>query len=104
MPTESQLQDSALRARIRERIDTGRLPVLSPGSLQAGYGSGSTCDACDQPITWSQVEYEIGDPRYGTTLKFHLGCHALWHLGCTQSALHRGRNVDPETHDPAHGA
>lgn len=37
MNTELQLQDSALRLRVRERIKGGRLPVMVPTRIDAGY-------------------------------------------------------------------
>ena len=40
MPTESQLRDTALRLRVRERIADGRLPLMVPTRIDAGYGSG----------------------------------------------------------------
>jgi hypothetical protein len=84
MPTESQLRDGELRARIRQRIDDGRLPVMLPRRINAGYGSGHTCRACDQPITRDEVEYEVDDYRDGRPLSFHLGCHVIWQLECVQ--------------------
>ena len=82
MPTESQLRDTALRLRVRERIADGRLPVMVPTRIDAGYGSGHLCVACDQPITSTQVEYELADCRDGRPLRFHLGCHVVWQIEC----------------------
>ena len=55
MNTELQLQDSALRLRVRERIKGGRLPVMVPTRIDAGYWSGHVY----QPMTSTQVEYEL---------------------------------------------
>ena len=82
MPTESQLRDTALRLRVRERIENGRLPMMVPTLIEAGYGSGEVCVACDQPITSTQVEYELADCRDGRLLCFHLGCHVVWQIEC----------------------
>jgi hypothetical protein len=82
MPTESQLRDTALRLRVRERIENGRLPMIVPSQIAGGYGSGRVCAACDDPITSSQVEYEVNDERNGNRLSFHLGCHVVWQLEC----------------------
>jgi hypothetical protein len=84
MPTESQLRDPALRTRIHRRIEERRLPVMVPKRISAGYGTGSRCDACDQPITLSQVEYDIDDVPYGAPLSLHLGCHVLWQIECVK--------------------
>jgi hypothetical protein len=84
MPTESQLGDPVLRACVRQRIDAGRLPVTVPKKINAGYGTGSRCDACDQPITRSQVEYDIDEVPSGAPLHLHLGCHVLWQIECVE--------------------
>jgi hypothetical protein len=81
MPTESQLQDTALRLRIRQRIEDARLPVMIPERILACYGSGHLCIACDQPIQSTEVEYDC----QGRQLCFHLGCHVVWQLECAQA-------------------
>ena len=40
MSIESQLRDMALRLRVHERIRDGRLPVMVPRRIDAGYGTG----------------------------------------------------------------
>ena len=83
MPTEAQLQDPELRDRIRHLIDEGRLPVLLPDRICAGYGSGSKCPACEQPVTCNQIEYDVDYPGNGTpVLSLHLGCYVLWQIEC----------------------
>ena len=85
MPTEAQLRDVELRDRIRRWIDEGRLPILIPERILAGYGSGSKCPACEQPITTSQIEYDVDYPRNGTALlSLHLGCYVLWQIECVK--------------------
>lgn len=82
MPTESQPRDTALRACIRQRIDDGRLPVFVPSVINAGYGSSSKCDACDQAITRDQIAYEVAVPEHDVSVKLHLGCHVFWQIEC----------------------
>jgi hypothetical protein len=84
MPTESQLRDTALQLRVRQLIENGELPVMVPEQIEAGYGSGRACVACDRPITNIQVEYEIGDYRDSHPLIFHFGCHVMWRLECSR--------------------
>lgn len=85
MPTESQLQDAALRLRIRQLVESGRLPCLVPKQIAAGYGSTShVCMACDDPITHTQVEYEIQNDTDGRRLTFHFGCFVVWQLECAR--------------------
>jgi hypothetical protein len=59
MPTESQLRDTAIRQRVHQLIENGRLPVMPPAQINAGYGSGCLCAACDQQISrlpWFQPD------------------------------------------------
>lgn len=87
MPTESQLQDTALRQRVRQLLENGHLPVKLPRRVRAGYGSGRLCDACDQPITSTQVEYEVEDESDGRRLSLHMGCHVIWQIECARAKL-----------------
>ena len=63
---------------IRAKITVGRLPIPSdlPGKMWAGKGSGRSCDACDQPITDTDIEYETDLPSQ--TLRFHQRCLHAW--------------------------
>lgn len=90
MTTDSQLQDDALRARIRQRIDLGRLPVFIPGTIQAGYGAGLKCYACGESVTRTQIEYHVHDPGYGPPMNFHFHCHVIWQTECIER-LHQRR-------------
>ena len=85
MPTESQLQDAALRSRIRQLVESGRLPCLMPKHIAAGYGSSRhVCMGFDDPITITQVEYEIKNDADGRQLAFHFGCYVVWQLECAR--------------------
>jgi hypothetical protein len=63
---------------IRAKIAAGRLPVPRnpPGPVWVSNGRGRSCDACDQPITASEIEYEADLP---SGLHFHQECFAAWH-------------------------
>jgi hypothetical protein len=87
MPIESWLRDTALRLLIRQLVESGRLPVLLPRQIAAGYGSGRLCCACDDPIASTQVEYEVDDYRDGGRLWFHRGCHMAWQLECARESF-----------------
>jgi hypothetical protein len=93
MPTESQLRDTALRLRIRELIEDGHLPVIVPKQIGAGYGSNQLCAACAQPITKTQIEYDVTDYHHRKRLYFHMGCHVVWQLECIE-ALRRDVRLD----------
>jgi len=63
---------------IRERVESGHLPMLTVGKMYAGFGNGSSCDGCDQPIHRPQVEYEFQADDNKRTIRFHIGCAGLW--------------------------
>jgi hypothetical protein len=84
MPTESQLQDAALRVRIRQLVASRQLPCLVPKHIAAGYGTRHICAACAAPITDAQVEYEIQNDADGRQLTFHFGCYVVWQLECAR--------------------
>ena len=84
LSTESQLRNTELRTRIHRLIDQGSLPVMRPERVAGGYGCGRKCDACDEPITRDQIEYEVEGGRYGVPLELHLGCYVLWQLDCAE--------------------
>lgn len=90
MPHGPRIPDDDLRAMARERIADGRLPILFPDTLHAGYGTGTTCDLCGQPIERHQIDYEVTDRRNGRSLSLHLACHAIWQLECRAHSLHAG--------------
>jgi len=85
-PTKSQLRDKTIRLRVRQLIDNGRLPAVIPKRILAGYGAGDLCTACGQPITNTQVVYDIEDDRCHGRPIFHMRCHALLQLECAMRA------------------
>ena len=88
MPIERVLPESELRARVIERIKDGRLPVVLPIRINAGYGTGLPCDLCDRPVPAQKVEYEVIDQRTGTRLYFHVACHSVWQRECAERLRH----------------
>jgi hypothetical protein len=92
MPTEAPLRELSLHAHIRRLIDEGRLPVVLPGKSRAGAGSGSKCDACDQPVTATQIEYDVRQPGDSSSqLSLHLECYVLWQIECVRRIKKRSR-------------
>ena len=82
MPTDATTVQDGLRLRVRRLIDDGSLPPESHVQIDARYGDGSVCSACDQPITRYQVEYDSFDLCTTKSLSFHLACYAVWQLEC----------------------
>ena len=64
---------------IQAKIAAGALPLPqdAPGKVWVGPGMGKVCDACDEPVTPADREYEID--LVDRTLRFHSGCLAAWH-------------------------
>lgn len=84
MPCAPRVFNDELRESERAHISAGRLPLMSAHPVIAGYGSGTACQLCGQPIEPHQVEYEVSDARDGRSLSFHVTCHAAWQLECLQ--------------------
>ena len=69
----------SLADRIRDKIDTGVLPLVLPPKMWAGYGHDNPCDGCGEPIHPAQVEYEFRKHRGSDDLfRLHIGCLGMW--------------------------
>ena len=77
---ESQFQE--LRKLAAELMLLHRLPAtIVSKTILAGYGDGSACCLCGQPITPTQVEYELtDDTSTGDGTRLHMWCHAAWQM------------------------
>jgi hypothetical protein len=92
MRTESRIRDFTLHVHIRRLIDEGRLPLLLPDKISAGYGSGSICDGCDQPVSSAQIEYDVEDSGdSGAHLNLHMECYVLWQSECVKRMRERNQ-------------
>src|ERR1700751_5805639 len=89
-----------LRARAREQVNCGRLPLRLAESVSAGYGSsGKVCSLCEQPITQTQVEYEVlGYGKEPFTL--HVSCYTAWRDECLERTLDRRGTALPAKTPP----
>lgn len=84
-----------LRARAREQLNSGRLPTRVVESVAAGYGSpGKICSLCEEPITPTQVEYEVVG-YVEQPLILHMTCYAAWRDECLQRAPRIGTSSAP---------
>jgi hypothetical protein len=65
---------------IRDKIRSGVLPLPPdpPHKCYVGKGTMRPCDACDEVITVSEIEYEL-DITESRTLRFHDACLTAWH-------------------------
>lgn len=86
MPTHSVLPEDEVHRRVRESLESGRLPVLRPDHIHAGYGSRNTCCACGQVIDPAKIEYEVAGPEGLQKLIFHFACYVIWQRECSLRA------------------
>jgi hypothetical protein len=84
MSTEPVLPEEALRSRVRQLMETGRLPAMRPMSIIAGYGGGQRCAVCDQAIASSMLKYEVLAPDK-QPLRFHFACFVIWQRACPKT-------------------
>jgi hypothetical protein len=71
----------SIRVRVRQMLETGRLPCDEPGKVWAGRGVGTHCAACGEPIATSDIEFEV-DLVSGASLRLHRTCHEIWREEC----------------------
>lgn len=76
--------ESALRRKAREAIQTGKLPNRGPVRMWGGPGVGAQCTICAKAIERSEVEFELQfawDDAGGLgNYHVHLRCFAAWEL------------------------
>ena len=75
--------DTRLRAKARESVESGRMPGRSPDRLWGGKGTGAACAICCEPVGTDQIEFEIEFDRQGPTpgkdkYRAHLACLSAW--------------------------
>ena len=72
-----------LREKAREAVRHGKLPSRRPDRTWGGPGVGAACAICEQPVTKSELEFEIqfthdgGDPGLDK-FHVHIRCFAAW--------------------------
>jgi hypothetical protein len=66
-----------LRRRIRQMIESGRLPALINRRSWIGQGHGELCLLCEQLITAAHWEHEVEIPSLGE-LRAHGVCFRIW--------------------------
>jgi len=84
MPTHSVLPEDEVRRRVRQRLESRRLPLLRPDHISAGYGSANMCCACDQLIDRTKIEYEVAAADKAQRLTFHFACYVIWQRMCSE--------------------
>jgi hypothetical protein len=82
--------ESILREKAREVIQSGKLPARTPDRTWGGPGVGAPCSVCELPVTRDQLEFEIQFARDGDNpgldkFHVHIRSFAVWELERTQS-------------------
>lgn len=76
--------ESFLREKARQAIETGKLPDRSPDQVWGGPGTGARCAICGGATTHAEVELEIefaGDGYPGPSSHYvHLRCFSIFEL------------------------
>ena len=68
--------NSTLQQMISSKMSDGLLPTHEPLRSFAGFGSGSLCHGCDEPVLGSEVEHEH-DFEGNRIFRFHAVCEAI---------------------------
>jgi hypothetical protein len=88
---------ASIAEKIRRRLDIGTLLKAAPAKTYTRYGQRQPCDACDQPITPAQAEYDLEYRNVQHVFRLHHGCYGLWEAECRRRgyrAAHRAGAAD----------
>lgn len=75
--------NSTFRQKVREDIQSGRLPKRRPQRTWGGLGSGASCMVCGEPVKQDEVEFELEFTRADDDSRVdvqhaHSRCIAAW--------------------------
>jgi hypothetical protein len=89
-----------VRTSVGTRLETGSLPPDTGQRIFGSRGDGTRCACCDQPITASEVQYDMDssseDGEVPLTVSMHLTCYEVW---VQESGIRRIRMLEPELAD-----
>lgn len=77
------LDDSTLRQKAREAIQSGKLPGRPPQRMWGGPGSGACCVVCGEPVLQDEMGLELeyaadAAPSPVGGYHAHVRCFAVW--------------------------
>jgi hypothetical protein len=74
------MDTDSLRALVREKLQSGRLPFDNMSRFWSGPANGEVCDACDKPITKQQLVMESvsNRPTDKKPFQLHITCFQMW--------------------------
>ena len=84
------MEEQTLRQKVREVLQSRKLPNRKPDRTWGGPGVGAPCSVCDQPVTKDEKELEIEFDRHGNNpgldkYNVHIRCFAAWEFGRIQA-------------------
>ncbi len=98
--TDDKQSDSKrqVHTSVGNRLECGSLPPDTGQRIFGSRGDGSRCACCDQPITASDVQYDMDssseDGAASGTISMHLQCYEVW---VQESGIRRIRMLEPES-------
>jgi hypothetical protein len=77
------MEEAELRLLAKQLLEAGKLPKCPQVRTWGGHGEGLPCSLCNEPITQSDIEYELQfhpDPALPRmeSRRFHPRCLAAW--------------------------
>ena len=75
------MDESTLRRRAREALQSGSLPARRPQRLWGGPGTGEVCALCREPVSREETAFELEYvTATGATVNpsLHFRCFAAW--------------------------
>jgi len=97
--------ESTLRQKARDAIQTGQLPDRGPDRTWAGKGGGGACSVCADEVGPQDIEFELefapGHQQPGAlaNYRFHVRCFAAWEFERENHSSNERQNGDGR--DPA---
>ena len=76
-PNGGSIVDATIAEMVRDKLDTGVLPLEVPARIWAGQGTGLACEVCEQPILETEIEYEAQYEEHHA-IRLHSRCHTVW--------------------------
>jgi hypothetical protein len=81
------MEESILREKVRQKLQEEKLPSRPPDRLWGGPGVNAPCAVCDQPVSKSEMEFEVQFKQDGKApspafdvFHAHTRCYAVWEL------------------------
>lgn len=75
--SNTSIDDPKLCARVRKLLADDEVPREPPTNIWGGTGIGEICSLCAEPITPSELEFELVFASR-QPLRLHRTCHAVW--------------------------